>query len=196
MGGIVIMFLAAAVAASPVPSLTPSPARHMPTWEDEIAQGHLPYHQLTVDDFPDRNETFRDPRFREMKAYLPYAQAILDLNQLYARQLGVVPPEGFPENRAGTDEEALAGLQEKIHALCQHGYAGAERETEAFVKATRTGDNKKKTRQLAAEISQRLKAMPAPTPFGASTAPAPSVTPAPTSSPASTAPGNRAGIRK
>jgi hypothetical protein len=80
----------------------------------------------------DRNETFRDPRFREMKAYLPYAQAILALNEIYARQLGVVPPEGFPESRAGTDEEALVGLQEKIHALCQHVYAGAETRHRSF----------------------------------------------------------------
>jgi hypothetical protein len=73
MGGIVIMFLAAAVAASPVPSPSSSPARHMPTWEDEIAQGHLPYHQLTVDDFPVKDsgrkqegffiKPFVDPRY-------------------------------------------------------------------------------------------------------------------------------------
>jgi len=232
MGGIVILFLAATMAAaSPVPSPSPSPARNMPTWDDEIAQGHLPYHQLSVEDFSvrdsgkkqnaffikpfvdpryeyylffnrgwvhayikqwqvfsgvDRNETFRDPRFHEMKAYLPYAQAILDLNELYARKLSVVPPEGFPESRAGTEREALAGLQEKINSLCQRVYAEAERETDAFVKATRNGEDKEKTRKLAAEISQRLKAMPAPTPFGASPAPAPSVSPA--SSPASTPP--------
>lgn len=113
MRGIVILFLAATMPASPVPSPSPSPARNMPTWDDEIAHGHLPYHQLSVDDFAvrdsgkkqnaffikpfvdpryeyylffnrgwvhayikqwqvfsglDRNETFRDPRFREMKS--------------------------------------------------------------------------------------------------------------------------------
>jgi hypothetical protein len=123
-----------------------------------------------------------------MKAYLPYAQAILDLNELYARKLSVMPPEGFPESRAGTEQEALAGLEEKINALCQSVYAEGERETETFVKATDNGENKEKTRQLAAKISQRLKTTPAPTPFGARLAPAPSVTPAPTASPASTRP--------
>lgn len=108
------------------------------------------------------------------------------MNEPYARKLSVAPPEGFPESRADTEQEALAGLEEKINALCQRIYAKAEREAQAFVKATRNGENKEKTRQLAAEISQRLKATVAPTPFGASPAPAPSVSPA--SSPASTRP--------
>ena len=146
----------------------------------------------------DRNETFRDPRFHEMKSSLPYAQAILDLNELYARRLAVVPAEGFPENRAGTDQEALNGLQEKIRNLCQPIYAEAERENDAFVKATDYGENKSKTKQLAAEISRRLKAMPAPTPFGASPAPVPSaIAPSTASpSPASTQPTKPAGTTR
>lgn len=233
MGGIVILFLAAAMAASPAPLPSPSPARNIPTWDDEIGKVTLPYHQLSVDDFPvrdsgkkqdaffikpfvgpryeyylffnrswvhayikqwqvfsglDRNESFRDPRFHEMKACLPCAQAILDLNELYARKLSVVPPEGFPESRAGAEQEALAGLQEKINALCQRVYAEAGRETDAFVKATRNGDDKEKNAQAGGGNSRRLKAMPAPTPFGASPVPTPATSPAPVSPATSTHP--------
>ncbi len=45
----------------------------MPTWDDEIAQGHLPYHQLSVYDFSIRDsgtkqnaffiKPFVDPRY-------------------------------------------------------------------------------------------------------------------------------------
>ena len=49
----------------------------MPTWEDEIAKGLMPYHQVAVDDFPIDDKTppdmaysikpFIDPRYH----YLP-----------------------------------------------------------------------------------------------------------------------------
>jgi hypothetical protein len=45
---LLITSAALATGPSPTPSVSPS----MPTWQNEIAQGHLPYHQLTVDDFP------------------------------------------------------------------------------------------------------------------------------------------------
>ena len=204
------VFIAAAL-GSPAPSPSARPSTDLPAWKDEIAQGLLPYHQLTVADFPvsdsadtengffvkpfidpryqgllhsnrgwvhayvkqwqvfsglDRKATCRDRRFRDMKASLPYAQAILDLNELHARRLAVVPLDGFPECRAGTEQEAVAGLKEKINALCQKVYDDLNRETDAFAKATDNGRNKEKTRTLAAEISERLQATPAPTPFG------------------------------
>lgn len=212
--------------ATPAPA--PSPVWKMPTWPEKITRGHLPYHQLTVEDFPskasqkkevgfiirpfiapeyeyylffnrgwvhayvrqwhvfsgiDRNESYRDPRFHEMTDYLPYAQAILDLNELYARQLGVVPPDGFPESRAGNEEEATAGLKAKIEALCQQTDAALKRETDDFVKASKNGSYKAKTRRLAAKISERLKAQPEPTPFGAAATATPSQTPSPVASP-------------
>ena len=201
----------AAAPGSPAPSPGARPSPDLPAWKDEIAQGFLPYHQLTAADFPasdsadnekgffvkpfidpryqgllhsnrgwvhayvkqwqvfsglDRMATYRNRRFRDMKASLPYAQAILDLNELHARRLAVVPPDGFPECRAGTEKEAVAGLQEKINLLCQKVYDDLNCETDAFAKATDNGQNKEKTRKLAAEISERLQAMSAPTPFG------------------------------
>lgn len=46
-------------------------------------------------------------------------------------------------------------MEEKINALCQRIYAAAEREMQAFVKATRNGENKEK-------ISARRGNQPAP----------------------------------
>jgi hypothetical protein len=101
------------------------------TWQDEMAKGIVPYHQLTVDDFQikddappkygfyirgaidsqyhfiakpaangffyanidqwmvfsglDKQKTYRNSSFKQMKASLRYAQAILDLNEISAR---------------------------------------------------------------------------------------------------------------
>ena len=65
-----VVSLLAAVAQTAAPSASPA----MPTWQDEIAKGHLPYHQLTADDFsvddkahPDALywvKTFIDPQYR------------------------------------------------------------------------------------------------------------------------------------
>ena len=127
----------------------------------------------------DRNESIRDPSFRDLKGYLGYAQAILDLNEIYARQLAVVPPDGFPEGHTNTDEKAIAELKAKIDALCALSYDALSKETDAFVKATNFGQNKKKTRQMAAEIAQRLQATPESTPFGAPTPAPPAASPTP-----------------
>ncbi len=53
----------------------------------------------------DRNASYRDPRFKKMKAALPYAQALLDLSEIHARQLAAMPADGFPEFRAGSEHE-------------------------------------------------------------------------------------------
>ncbi|MEP7248482.1 MAG: hypothetical protein ABI787_01745 [Spartobacteria bacterium] len=211
---------------------TPAPVPDLPTWKEEIAQGFVPYHQLTVDDFPvrnagkeneffiktfitphyqyylyfnrgwvhayikqwrvfsgfDRNDSYRERRFKEMKASLPYAQAILDLSEIHARELAAMPPEGFPESRSGSQEETVNGLAEKIKARSARVFAEAEREIDALAKATDQGRDLRKTRQLAAEISRRLQATPEPTPFGLppETAPSPSASPKPSAIPAST----------
>ena len=42
--------------ASQASAQTPTPTPGLPTWQDEIAKGCLPYHQLTVDDFRVSND--------------------------------------------------------------------------------------------------------------------------------------------
>jgi hypothetical protein len=76
MKPLTILCLSVAICAAPAiaQSPSPSPSPGLPTWQDEIAKGHLPYHQLTVEDFPVNNKahadsvywikTFIDPEYR------------------------------------------------------------------------------------------------------------------------------------
>jgi hypothetical protein len=185
----------------------------MPTWEDHTAKGFVPYHQLTVGDFPindrshpnstfwikpfihpryqfylhagalyyayisewtvfsglDKNETSRKSLARDMKAELPFAQAFLDLNELYARQLGVLQPGELPRGTGPTAEAAQRDLEGHMHVFLDQKYEQMQAEGAAFVKATDRGQNKKKVRELAAVVRKRLEALPKPTPTSTST---------------------------
>ncbi len=122
----------------------------------------MPYHQLTVDDFPVNDrvhpgvgywiKTFVDPRFHfylkpyngfghayvsdwivysgfdkressrkstyhELKTDLPYVQALLDINEIYARELAIIKVGDLPEGRAANYAAAQADLEQKIKAL-------------------------------------------------------------------------------
>jgi len=197
----------------------------MPTWQDKIAKGFVPYHQLTVDDFRiddqahpessfwirpfmhphwkyvlrqngdwwyayvdpwivfsgfDKNASSRKSKFREMKRSLPYAQANLDLYEIYARQLAALKPGELPSGRAVTSRDAEAALHQNLEAFLKEKSQLLQSETEAFVKATNAGANEKKVRELAKEIRKRLEAIPAPTgPAYESVTATPGSTPAP-----------------
>jgi hypothetical protein len=211
--------------------------RPRPTWQDAMAKGMAPYHQLTVDDFPinntahpqnnfyintatapqyhfilkpyngfvyaaidewmvfsglDKNGTSRISRFKGMQAALPYAQAILDINEIHARQLAGLKPGELPSARGNTPEEARTLLTVKLKEFLAAKYNETHAEAETFMKATDHGANKKKVRELATAIKKRLDATPATTvPFPEPPAPgsSPVVTPAPLAakSPATTA---------
>ena len=207
----------------------------LPTWQDEMAKGIVPYHHLTVDDFPindkahpkhayyiktavdphyrfqlrptqgfvyayvqhwrvfsgfDKSGTWRKSAFKQMKAELPYAQAILDISEIHARQLAALKPGELPSGSGATFQEAQAMLEQNLGQLLSARYKKANDETAAFVKATDNGRNKKKIRELAAEIRKRLDATPAiKIPLSESAgglngtpiaAPQPLITPAPT----------------
>ncbi len=142
--------------------------------------GHAAYiKQWHVFSGLDGNETYRDPSFHELKEYLPYAQGILDLNEIYARKLADVPAEGFPESHTESEEKAISELKAKIEAMCAKSDAALKKETEDFIQGTNYGANKKKTHQLATAIAKRLEAIPQPTPFGASPPPMPTMSPTP-----------------
>jgi hypothetical protein len=195
-----------------------------PTWQDMMAKGIVPYHQLTVDDFlvndkahpeanfyiqatilpryhfilkphsgfafatvdqwmvfsgVDKNATSRKSKFKAMKEALPYAQAILDLNEIHARQIAALKPGELPEVRGNSFEEARTQLTVKLNAFLEVKYKESKAETEAFIKATDHNANRKKVRTLAAKIRKRLEATPNTTvPF--------TDTPAPGSSPFAT----------
>ena len=197
---IVVLSLAAIAAAQN----QTTPLR--PTWQEEVLKGFVPYHQLTVDDFPindrahpdnvfwvkgfadphyifhvkpgrggfvyayigewvvfsgvDKNESSRKDSFRDMKAELPYAQALIDINELHARELARIKTGDLPSGRGASAEAAKADLKNKIRAFCNAKYGEIQTECEAFAKATDNGRNKKKVRELSAEIRKRLEATP------------------------------------
>ena len=179
--------------------------RPRPTWQDMMAQGIVPYHQLTADDFPvnnkahpehsfyiqtavapqyrfilkphqgfvyaaieewmifsglNKNGTSRKSRFKGMKEALPYAQAILDLNEINARRIAALKTGELPSARGNSVEEARTLLAAKLEEFLQAKYKEGEAEAKAFAKATGDGTNNKKVRALAAEIRKRLEATP------------------------------------
>jgi hypothetical protein len=183
----------------------PNPSA-VPRWEDEIANGYLPYHQLTTGDFPikenlepqigyvvqpfvhyyyttlakmaqngviyayvkdwsvfsgfNKNLSGRRSKFHDLKDELPYAQAILDLNEIYARRLAALQPTEFPSASAATYPEAQRLLEDRVENLCNGQMAEMRREGETLAKATRNGQNKKRVRELAAAIKKRLVQLP------------------------------------
>jgi hypothetical protein len=243
--------LALAVAASVASNaLSQDEPRPRPTWQDAMAKGMVPYHQLTVDDFPindkahpqdnfyihaamapqyhfifkpyngfvyaaidewmvfsglDKAGTSRKSRFKAMQAALPYAQAILDLNEILARQIAALKTGELPSARGNTPEEARTQLTAKLKEFLTAKYKEADAEAEAFAKTTGHGANKKKVRELASAIRKRLEATPAATvPFSeapasgsspvVTPAPLPQATATPVPSPPSTAP-KKVGLR-
>lgn len=204
-------------------------AARMPTWQDEIAKGLVPYHQLTVDDFRiddktnpdaaywvkpfldpryrfiwmykdgwhyayleswtifsglDKNQSWRKSKFHDMGPALPHAQAFLDLNEIYARQLAALKPGELPSGRGATPKEAAAVLHQNLEAFLKEKYKALEAEVAEFQKATNRGVNTKKVRELGKAIRKRLDAVPAPSGPGYEL---PAATATPTASPSATA---------
>ena len=108
-------------------------------------------------------ETWRKSTFKTMKEELPYAQAILDLNEIASRQIAALKTGELPQGRGASFDSAHADLEAKIKQLLEEKYGHATTEIDAFVKATDYGNDKTKVRELAAEIRKRLDATPATT---------------------------------
>ena len=211
---IFLLSISASCAAEPeLPA--PQTNKVLPKWEDEIMNGYLPYHQLTVEDFPaksdlnpeaaywvqpfvhyyynciskmaqggmiyayvkdwtvfsgfNKNLSGRKRTFRAMKDELPYAQAVLDINELYARRLAALQPGEFPSGSGTTWASALRQLENRVETLCGVQIAEMRKETETLARATNNGQNKKRLRELSAAIKKRLAQVeaattPSPTP--------------------------------
>lgn len=110
-----------------------------------------------------KKETSRKSTFKQMKGALPYAQALLDINEINARRLAALKEGELPSGRGNTFEEAQLELGRKLEEFLQAKYRENQAEMEAFAKASGYGANPKKMRELAAEIAKRLKATPATT---------------------------------
>jgi hypothetical protein len=127
----------------------------------------------------DKNETSRRSRARNVKDDLPYAQALLDLNEICARQMAALVPGELPAGRGDSFAAARSDLDAKVKAFCRERFIQFESGREAFVKETKRGENKEKVRELGGAIKKRLKALP-PIP-APSSAPTVNAVPSPTS---------------
>ncbi|MFL6529317.1 MAG: hypothetical protein ACJ8KX_02485 [Chthoniobacterales bacterium] len=107
-----------------------------------------------------KTETTRRSEFKEMKASLPFAQALLDLSEIYARQLAAIKPGELPQARGDDAEKAKAEMERKLKELVDAKLKALYDEQAAFVKATDGGRNTKKVQERAAEIRKRLDATP------------------------------------
>ncbi|HJT81864.1 MAG TPA: hypothetical protein VJ719_11755 [Chthoniobacterales bacterium] len=200
----------APTAAAPAATASGAPASPQPTLEEEKQKGYLPYHQLTVEDFPiddkthpgaawwvkpfihprynpnptnprpgayfvyvadwaiysgfDRNKSFRSSKFKEMKSALPYAQALLDINEIYARKLAALQPAELPRGQGRTQAEATKDLENQLADIVNSRLLEMKEEMDALGTATKNGEDKKKLAEMAADIKKRLDALPPPSP--------------------------------
>jgi hypothetical protein len=202
------------------------------TAEEEQQKGYLPYHELTVDDFPiddkthpgaawwvkpfihpkfnpnptnprpgaffvyvadwgiysgfDKNKSFRSSKFKGMKEALPYAQALLDINEIYARQLAMLQPAELPRGTGRTQADATKDLENQLGDIVNAKLMEMKAEMDALGTATKNGEDKKKLAEMSADIKKRLDALPPPKAVGqpAASPGAPAVQPAaPTTAP-------------
>ncbi len=133
-------------------------------------------------------ESWRQRDFKEMKAALPYAQALLDLNEINARKLAALKAGELPSARGDTQDEARAKLESSMLEFLQAKYAANQKEMDAFIEATEHGTNRQKTRKLAAAIKERLKNTPATTTPLAAPEPVPNAMPSSAATPAAAPP--------
>jgi len=116
-----------------------------------------------------KNLSGRKSNFRTLKEELPYVQAFLDLNELYARQMAALQPAEFPRGSGKSWAEAQRNLEDAIEKLSQRQMMDIRKETERLASATNNGQNKKRVRELGAAIKKRLAQVtppstPTPTP--------------------------------
>jgi hypothetical protein len=109
-----------------------------------------------------------------MKNQLPFAQALLDINEVYARQLAALKSGDLPRGSGPSFEAAKKDLEGRMNVFLNQEYEkmGAERAT--FLRATDQGQNKKKVQELGTGLKKRLEGLATLAP-----SPIPSATPSP-----------------
>jgi hypothetical protein len=114
----------------------------------------------------DRNKSWRNAK-ADMKVVLPYAQALLDLAEIRARQFGALKEGDLPSAQGTTVEEAQFHLQDAVAAFNHKHFWDMQKELEGFVEATKQGRDQQQITKLGAEIRKRLAAVPATNPHPA-----------------------------
>lgn len=104
-----------------------------------------------------RKESSRKSAMHDMKGALPYAQALLDINEIYAA------PTGCRSTRRRVQQRRPTWRLES-ECFCGKIYEQVQTERAALATATANGQNKKKLGELAVTIKKRLDALPSPAP--------------------------------
>jgi hypothetical protein len=160
--------------------------RYVRSWKDGWHYAYI--FEWLVFSGLDKNESSRKSKFKQMKRSLPFAQALLDLNEIHSRPLAALLPGELPSGRGATQEEARVTLEKNLDAFLKQKFEPLRTETEAFAKATNRGANEKKVLELGKAIRKRLDAIPAPAKLPSSQTPAtptPSLALQPTATPVS-----------
>jgi hypothetical protein len=164
----------------------------LPTWQDELAKGFVPYRQLTVADFPINDHAHPDAAFW-VKALID-PRYIFHLKQGHGGYVYAYISEWVIFSGLDKNECSRKSWLRKMKVFCEARYEQIQAECDALDKATDKGRNKKKVRELAVEIRKRLDATPAvnlpanvvpnpataPSPSATATTPALSATASPT----------------
>ena len=81
-----------------------------------------------------------------MKAALPFAQALLDINEINARRLAALKEGELPSARGNSFEEVQTELARKLKEFLAAKFQENNAEMEAFGKATENGRKKSPAR--------------------------------------------------
>lgn len=108
----------------------------------------------------DKTLSSRNSKFRDMKTFLPYIQALFEIIEYHARKFAALKSGELPSAQGKTFADARAQLDDRLRAMSQIKSWDAQKEIDEFAKATNEGQNQKKTRELAAEIKKRLADLP------------------------------------
>lgn len=156
-----------------------------PHYQFSVQAGGLFYAYVsvwTVSSGFDKNHSWRNASFSDMKSALPFAQAFLDLTEIHARKLAALKTGELPRGSGSTADGALLDLSSRINVFLNQHYENLQAERNDFVKATNQGRDRKKVSEVGAAIRKRLDALSVPTlnppvnSFGASPPPTPFAT--------------------
>jgi hypothetical protein len=77
----------------------------------------------------DKNLSSRNSKFREIKTFLPYMQALFDISELHARKYAALKPGELPSGQGETFEKARAQLDDRLQAMFQTRAWESQKET-------------------------------------------------------------------
>jgi hypothetical protein len=118
----------------------------------------------------DKNQTWRRVSTRELEANLPYAQAVLDLNEIACRQIALLKSVDLPRAEGWSLPEVKGDLKRRADAFVSEKLEAMTAERAKLQRETNFGRDLAKMKKVSAAIRQRLEALPpipSPTPMGA-----------------------------